>query len=53
MNADKLTLYAVDIRYPDDFYTPTYEEAKEAIEIAEAVKNFVIDKLKEAGFYSF
>jgi HEPN domain-containing protein len=53
LNVDKLTLYAVDIRYPDDFYTPTYEEAKEAIEIAEAVKNFIIDKLKEAGFYSF
>jgi len=53
IKADTLTPYATEIRYPEDFYFPSIEEAKEAIEIAEAVKNFVMDKLKKAGFYSF
>ena len=30
----ELTFYAVDVRYPDEFYTPSLEEAKEAFEIA-------------------
>jgi len=49
INADKLTAYSIDIRYPDDFYTPSLEEAKETIEIAEKVKSFVIQKLKKEG----
>jgi len=48
-NADSLTSYAVEIRYPDDFYFPSLEEAKEAIEICEKVKQFVINKFKEMG----
>jgi HEPN domain-containing protein len=47
MMANKLTRYAVEIRYPDDFYFPSLEEAKEAIEICEKVKQFVINKFKE------
>ncbi|MEM5821373.1 MAG: HEPN domain-containing protein [Candidatus Aenigmatarchaeota archaeon] len=43
---DKLTDYATDIRYPEEFYMPSIEEAKEAIEIAEKVKEFVLNKLK-------
>ena len=49
MMANKLTRYAVEIRYPDDFYFPSLEEAKEAIEICEKVKQFVINKFKEMG----
>jgi HEPN domain-containing protein len=49
LNADSLTSYAVEIRYPDDFYFPSLEEAKEAIEICEKVKQFVINKFKEMG----
>jgi HEPN domain-containing protein len=38
LNAHKLTRYAVQVRYPDDFYIPTIEDAKEAIRIAQKVK---------------
>ncbi|NUO09630.1 MAG: HEPN domain-containing protein [Candidatus Brocadia sp.] len=44
--ADNLTDYAVEIRYPDDWYEPTLEETKQAYEIALKVKNFVLKKLK-------
>jgi HEPN domain-containing protein len=44
--ADKLTDYAVDIRYPDDWYEPTITEAKESIKIADTVKKFVLAKIK-------
>jgi HEPN domain-containing protein len=43
--AKNLSKYAVQIRYPDDFYIPTPEEAQVAINQAEKVKKFVIDKL--------
>jgi len=49
LNADSLTSYAVEIRYPEEFYFPSLEEAKEAIEICEKVKQFVINKFKEMG----
>ena len=45
MRVDDLTKYAVDIRYPDDFYMPTIEEANKCLEIAESVRNFVKGKL--------
>jgi HEPN domain-containing protein len=48
--ASNLTDFAVEIRYGEDFYFPTVEEAKEAIEIAEKVKAFVIQKLRAKGF---
>jgi len=44
--ADNLTDYAVEIRYPDDWYEPTIEETKQAYEVALKVKNFVLEKLK-------
>ncbi len=34
LRANRLTRYAVEIRYPDDFYIPTLQEAKECIDIA-------------------
>jgi Uncharacterized conserved protein related to C-terminal domain of eukaryotic chaperone, SACSIN len=49
LNADSLTSYAVEIRYPEEFYFPSFEEAKEAIEICEKVKQFIINKFKEMG----
>lgn len=42
-----LTHYAVELRYPDDFYIPDLEEAEEAYEIALKVKDFVIKKIKK------
>ena len=43
---DILIDYAVEIRYPDDWYEPSIEEAKEAYKIAEKVKKFVQSRLK-------
>ncbi len=44
-DVSKLTPYAVEVRYPDDFYTPTLEEAEEAYKIALSVRDFVRKKL--------
>ncbi len=45
IKANKLTRYAVEVRYPDEFYIPSIEEAKEAVEIAKKVKSFIRRKL--------
>jgi len=42
-----LTQYSVEIRYPDDFYIPELEEARNAYEIALKVKEFVLKKISE------
>lgn len=47
---NRLTLYATELRYPDDFYTPSLEETSEAIQQAEKVRAFVREKLRNAGF---
>jgi HEPN domain-containing protein len=43
---DLLTDYAVELRYPDDWYEPTLAEAKHAYELALKVRNFVEQRLK-------
>jgi HEPN domain-containing protein len=43
--ADSLTIYGVEIRYPDDFYMPTQKETKASIQIALAAREFVQAKL--------
>jgi len=53
INADKLTQYAIDVRYPEEVYFPGIHEAKESIEIAKKVKYFIIEKLKKEGFYEY
>ncbi len=40
-----LSFYAVEVRYPDDFYIPTEAEAGECLDIARKVKEFVYKKL--------
>ena len=45
-DADNLTDYAVEIRYPDVWLEPGIEDAKEALEIAKKVKEFVLNKIK-------
>lgn len=45
-DADSLTDYAVEIRYPDTWLEPTIEDAKEAFKIAQKVKEFVLERLK-------
>lgn len=57
MNVSKLTQYAIDARYPQNFFSPRYSWGKrsdwnqEAIEIAEKVINSVIEKLKKGKFF--
>jgi len=46
IEADKLTIYATETRYPEYEFEVSEEEAKEAIEIAEKVRNFVLKKLE-------
>jgi HEPN domain-containing protein len=45
-----LTPYGTVIRYPDDFYTPSLQETKEAVALARLVKDFVRGKLLSVGF---
>ena len=47
---DVLTPHATVLRYPDDFYIPPVEEAQHAVQLAEDVKQFVLDKLQTQGF---
>ena len=47
---DQLTEYAVHIRYPDEFYFPSIEDAENAIRKAEKVKEVVIKSLEKMGF---
>jgi HEPN domain-containing protein len=52
MNADSLTIYGVSIRYPDDFYVPTTEEAEKALRIARSARDFVKDALFRSRAYA-
>lgn len=45
-DADNLTDYAVEIRYPDVWLEPGIEESKEALETAKKVREFVLERLK-------
>jgi HEPN domain-containing protein len=45
-DADDLTDYAIQIRYPDVLLEPEIEDAKEALKIAKKVKEFVLNKIK-------
>jgi HEPN domain-containing protein len=47
--ADKLTDYSVDLRYPDDALFIDIKDAREAIEIALKVKNFVLKNINPTG----
>ena len=40
-----LSFYAVEVRYPDEFYIPSIDEAKECLEIARKVREFATKKL--------
>lgn len=45
MNIQEMTIYATELRYPDYFYMPTLEEAKDAVEKAKFVKEFINKKI--------
>lgn len=46
IDVGNLSFYAVTVRYPDEFYTPSVQEAKECFEIASAVRDFILRKLE-------
>lgn len=46
LDVGTLTSYAVEVRYPDEFYIPTVDEARECFDIASKVKDFVSKKMK-------
>jgi len=45
LNVGWLTSYATEIRYTDNFYAPSVNEARECFEIASNAKTFVLKKL--------
>ena len=45
LKSGDLSFYAVEVRYPDDYYTPTIAEAKECYSIAKNIKTFIFNKL--------
>jgi HEPN domain-containing protein len=45
-DADNLTDYAVEIRYPDFSHEPSIEEAQESLKLAKKIKEFVLERLE-------
>jgi HEPN domain-containing protein len=45
LNFKNLSIYAVEVRYPDEFDIPPIEEANECVEIALQIKDFILNKL--------
>ena len=43
--AELLTIYAVETRYPEDFYMPNEEETRDAYDIALQVQKYVLTKI--------
>ncbi len=43
--ADRLTDYAVNIRYPEEPMEPSLEDAREALEVTKRIKDFILDKV--------
>ncbi|RMF91417.1 MAG: HEPN domain-containing protein [Methanobacteriota archaeon] len=46
----RLSLYAVEVRYPDESFEVSLDESKRHFEIAGEVRDFVRKKLKEKGW---
>ncbi len=48
-SVDELSDYAVGVRYGDEFLFPSIQEAREAIELAEFIKDFVLKVFEKLG----
>ncbi|VVB87103.1 HEPN domain protein [uncultured archaeon] len=46
INVGNLSFYAVEVRYPDEFYIPSVEEARECFKIASTVRHSIIKQLE-------
>jgi len=42
-----LTSYAVEVRYPDDFFIPSMEEAEKSLTITERIRAFVLGLIEK------
>lgn len=51
MGVDRLTDYAVMVRYGEEFYIPSLQETLDAIVLAQQVREFVREKIKAQGFF--
>lgn len=49
LGVNELTRYATSLRYGEEFYSPSLAEVNQAIELAERVRDFVRNKLRERG----
>jgi HEPN domain-containing protein len=45
LDLGNLTFYAVEVRYPDEFYVPSIEETREAVKIVNETRQFIEHKL--------
>ena len=45
MNFKNLSMYAVEIRYPDEFNIPSIEETNECVKVTLQIKDFILNKL--------
>lgn len=45
LDVGNLSFYAVELRYPDEFYIPSPEEAEECCVLAMKIKEFIFEKL--------
>ncbi len=45
LKVGNLSFYAVEIRYPDEFYMPSVAEARECFNIASKAKDFLLKKI--------
>lgn len=43
---EDISEYGVGVRYPDDFFEPTLEEARHAYEVALEIETIILNKLK-------
>lgn len=42
---EEISEYGVGVRYPDDFYEPTIEEARQAYDVAVNIQSIIVDKI--------
>ncbi len=49
LSVGNLSFYAVEVRYPDEFYIPSVAEAKECFNIASIARDFMLKKLESEG----
>ena len=43
---EDISEYGVGVRYPDDFYEPTMEEARQAFDLALEIETLIVNKIQ-------